>query len=311
MDPAYAFEKPGAISLSKPAMFLTSNAFNIPDGPEGRLCGNDTVCSNPGKSRCIKCKVDRYCSRECQKAAWPTHKENCAAFSAEPTNTIIDPQEADENDRENFMLRNLEAMSRPNILMLQKYSDSPASIVLHILQQMFAEHHFRVGYYGLSRFSKMTILLDSQADCEALLKILRTSLLKMWGEQETKQMIAALHDGISPVDKQTLMDDWMRPEASTRILLIASKEHLNYIAPDTEVCIVLMPSSSLDVIPRWQRMARMAGQKGRHVSVKPWKTAEDTKWKNEEMEVARKNGDDVLNWQPQYWATYDFEGKES
>lgn len=310
MDPAYAFEKPGAISLSKPAMFLTANAFNIPDG-EGRLCGNDTVCSNAGKSRCIKCKVDRYCSRDCQKAAWPTHKENCVAFSPEPTNTIIDPQEVEEAERENFMLRNLEAMSRPNILMLQKHSDSPASIVLHVLQQMFAEHHFRVGYYGLSRFSKMVILLDSQADCENLKKILQASLLKMWGEGEAKQILAALHDGIPPVDRQTLLDDWMRPEASTRILLMASKNHLEYIAPDTEVCIVLMPSASLDVIPRWQRMARMAGQKGRHVSIKPWRAAEDLKWKDEEMEVARKNGEDVLNWQPQYWEGYNFEGKES
>ena len=33
MDPAYAFEKPGNIALSKPAMFLTASAFNIPDGP--------------------------------------------------------------------------------------------------------------------------------------------------------------------------------------------------------------------------------------------------------------------------------------
>jgi hypothetical protein len=57
MDPAYAFEKPGNIALSKPAMFETSNAFNIPDGPEGRLCGNDSRCSQPGKSRCVRCKV--------------------------------------------------------------------------------------------------------------------------------------------------------------------------------------------------------------------------------------------------------------
>jgi hypothetical protein len=311
MDPAYAFDKPGVISLSKPAMFLTSNAFNIPDGPEGRLCGNDSRCSNPGKSRCLRCKVDRYCSRDCQKAAWSSHKDHCAPFSAEPTNTIIDPLQVEEKDREAFMIENLEAMSRPNVLVLQKNSDSPASIVLHVLQQMFAEHHFRVGYYGLSRYSKAVILLDSQADCEALLQILRTSLGKMWGEDVAGPLLAALHDGMSPVDKQTLKDGWMHPKSTTRILLIASKDHLNYVAPDTEVCVVLMPSTNLDVIPRWQRMARMAGQKGRHVSVKPWKTAENLKWKTEEVEFAKKNGDDVIKWQPQYWATYNFEGKES
>jgi hypothetical protein len=311
MDPAYAFDKPGVISLSKPAMFLTSNAFNVPDGPEGRLCGNDSRCSNPGKSRCVRCKVDRYCSRDCQKAAWPSHKENCTPFSTEPTNTIVDPLQVAEKEREAFMIENLEAMSRPNVLVLEKHSDSPASIVLHVLQQMFAEYHFRVGYYGLSLYSKAAILLNSQADCEALLQILRTTLSKMWGEEVAGPMLAALHDGMSPVDKQTLKDGWMHLQSTTRVLLIASKDHLDYIAPDTEVCVVLMPSTNLDVIPRWQRMARMAGQKGRHVSVKPWKTAEDLKWKADEVEFAKKSGDDVVKWQPQYWATYNFEGKES
>lgn len=209
------------------------------------------------------------------------------------------------------MIDNLEAMSRPNIIILPKNSDSPASVVLHVLQQMFAEHHFRVGYYGLSRFSKAVILLDSQTDCEALLKILRTTLGKMWGQEVAGPMLAALHDGMSPIDKQTLKDGWVQPDSTTRVLLIASKDHLEYIAPDTEVCIVLMPSTNLDVITRWQRMARMAGQKGRHVSVKPWKTAEDLKWKADDVAFAKKNGDEVVNWQPQYWATYDFEGKES
>lgn len=209
------------------------------------------------------------------------------------------------------MINNLEAMSRPNVLVLQKNSDSPASIVLHILQQMFAEHHFRVGYYGMSRFSKAAILLNSQEDCEDLLRILRERLSSMGVDEEGGPKLAALYDGVSPVDKQTLKDGWMHPESSTRILLIASKDHLEYMAPDTEVCIVLMPSTNLDVIPRWQRMARMAGQKGRHVSIKPWHAAEDRKWQVEEMEVSKKAGGDVLAWQPRYWADYDFEGKES
>ena len=30
--------------------------------------------------RCSSCKFARYCSRECQKKAWPTHKKECMAI---------------------------------------------------------------------------------------------------------------------------------------------------------------------------------------------------------------------------------------
>jgi len=42
-------------------------------------------CQRPGewKKRCGRCKEAYYCSRECQKWAWPVHKQHCYAPGAE------------------------------------------------------------------------------------------------------------------------------------------------------------------------------------------------------------------------------------
>lgn len=47
-------------------------------------CGKDDL----GLKNCAKCRVARYCSVECQRAAWPIHKKTCQPFSASNTITI-------------------------------------------------------------------------------------------------------------------------------------------------------------------------------------------------------------------------------
>ncbi|KAF8996165.1 ankyrin repeat-containing domain protein [Cyathus striatus] len=37
---------------------------------------------------CAKCQVARYCSRECQRSHWPTHKKSCKPFNAANTVTL-------------------------------------------------------------------------------------------------------------------------------------------------------------------------------------------------------------------------------
>ncbi|KAG6827252.1 hypothetical protein H0H92_012613 [Tricholoma furcatifolium] len=37
---------------------------------------------------CAKCRVARYCTVECQRAAWPTHKSSCVPFSTSNTVTV-------------------------------------------------------------------------------------------------------------------------------------------------------------------------------------------------------------------------------
>ena len=35
------------------------------------------VCSKPSSYNCAKCGFARYCSKDCQKQAWPEHKKTC------------------------------------------------------------------------------------------------------------------------------------------------------------------------------------------------------------------------------------------
>lgn len=35
------------------------------------------VCGNPAEKRCSRCKIDWYCGRKCQVAAWKKHKPLC------------------------------------------------------------------------------------------------------------------------------------------------------------------------------------------------------------------------------------------
>ena len=54
--------------------------------PPGRILQYEEVffCSNCGISsqetqlrKCGRCRNERYCSRDCQKAKWPEHKKRC------------------------------------------------------------------------------------------------------------------------------------------------------------------------------------------------------------------------------------------
>eukprot|EP01135_Chromosphaera_perkinsii_P011240 Nk52_evm21s2367 gene=Nk52_evmTU21s2367 len=55
--------------------------------PDESVCGAGTQCLNHGKTKnlmaCSRCHTVKYCSRDCQRIAWKTHKKSCGAFTAD------------------------------------------------------------------------------------------------------------------------------------------------------------------------------------------------------------------------------------
>ncbi|GLI66499.1 hypothetical protein VaNZ11_010326 [Volvox africanus] len=49
-----------------------------------------SICEKPAQFRCSRCKVERYCSRECQKDHWPHHKTRCAQLAAAAKSIPVD-----------------------------------------------------------------------------------------------------------------------------------------------------------------------------------------------------------------------------
>ena len=59
--------------------------------------GNCYTCNNEMErvslSVCSRCMIEQYCSRECQVAAWPKHKEDCDEYVRISTNNKQNKQQ--------------------------------------------------------------------------------------------------------------------------------------------------------------------------------------------------------------------------
>ncbi|KAI1270369.1 hypothetical protein F5Y18DRAFT_421861 [Xylariaceae sp. FL1019] len=45
------------------------------------MSGVCSICKKPTEKKCSKCREILYCSRECQKSDWKTHKKDCARIA--------------------------------------------------------------------------------------------------------------------------------------------------------------------------------------------------------------------------------------
>jgi len=64
------------------------NMLADPEDSHIALC---YVCGAQTKSKCKRCGVLHYCSKECQKSDWPRHKLNCVSlFYSSSANTTME-----------------------------------------------------------------------------------------------------------------------------------------------------------------------------------------------------------------------------
>ncbi|KAJ7912521.1 hypothetical protein B0H13DRAFT_2007055 [Mycena leptocephala] len=58
------------------------------EAPREVKCCDKCGSSVSSLKNCGRCRIARYCSAECQRNAWPSHKKTCQAFSASNTVTL-------------------------------------------------------------------------------------------------------------------------------------------------------------------------------------------------------------------------------
>jgi len=62
------------LSMAGPAPAQKTAQKNAVPQQVSTQCGS---CSKPGNFRCSRCRVVSYCSKDCQRKAWPIHKNDC------------------------------------------------------------------------------------------------------------------------------------------------------------------------------------------------------------------------------------------
>lgn len=87
-------------------------------------------------------------------------------------------------------------------------------------------------------------------------------------EEGAVQLINSAH---TRDDCGRIMESWKGVDSETRLLTVSRKDALDWILPDVEFLVVVSREGPAEMGPRWQRMARMAGQKGTYLQIVPSK----------------------------------------
>jgi len=80
------------------------------------------VCGKPGHHICAKCGVRRYCSKECQKDDWPTHKLVCSVTTPIPPTEL--KRAAEKCEKRFSQLKTLKRRSQEDPAEVKNYLTS-------------------------------------------------------------------------------------------------------------------------------------------------------------------------------------------
>jgi hypothetical protein len=228
--------------------------WNVPANDPLRVCGNARDrCKNPANSLCSNCRLDKYCSQECQKTSWPLHKKLCRSHSKVPVHEVVS---SDPKDVNYFMAdtTNPKSLDRPNIFLDIKNLDAGNETLAYMdrrLQLQYVHHKLRCDFYGIALYPKTVIMVEDRNLATTLLDLIKERTfdrLQEWGK--IKHWFRVLHEATPAADRQSLLETWAKIDSPVRVLIVSPLSGLGFIVPDVENIIVFSAEGPRAVEPR-------------------------------------------------------------
>ncbi|KAI1324449.1 hypothetical protein F5Y16DRAFT_402413 [Xylariaceae sp. FL0255] len=253
--------------------------WNVPVIHPHRLCSNLIgQCKEKSSLNCGKCRLDAYCSPECQKQFWPIHKKRCITYTPEPVHQIASstfdlayfvdfssnpPAYSQRLDRENI-----------SIIIREKCKEEGLDDLIATLERQWALFKIRSDVYGAVFYPKTVIVVTDSGKADRLLEKLKHADLftnSLDYEGMSPYLLAKCH-GVTPfAERQAILRDFAQVNSKVRIMIVSRiVDSLKFTVPHVETVISIADIAEegpVDMVSRWQRMARMAGQKGTYMQL--------------------------------------------
>ena len=279
------------IKISKLQMLSAVTSSTLPKNDPNRLCNNEK-CENLGALFCSRCKLYKYCGRECQNADWIYHSKECKRLSG-ARDAVVDQDPPSK-------------FNRPNIFIDLQTTKKPMSLVYNAVLKLLMYHNFRIGYFGASRIEKAIFFLEDAEDCETFIDCLVIHCFKIMSgtPSHERESFRAYHDKLEEGERRRIREEYIKEESTIRILAVASRTDIEIIAPDVEFMGLLVQEDlhPKEMNPKWQKMARKVGMKGHLLELAPaWMKEPATA---EEIEEDKKPGatdEEIGEWRPKSW----------
>lgn len=211
---------------------------------------------------------------------WPSHKKHCKAYPQSPVHEIVS---SDPNDENYFIAdpENAKSLDRPNIFIDIKNEEDPLegnalSFVDHRLQKQFVLYKLRCSFFGVARYPKTVIITEHREIANDLLDFIRDSTFEELTEwSEIQDWFHVVHEDTPTAERERVMQEWEKIDSEIRVVITAPLGELEFVVKDVETVVVLSAEGPRAMEKRWQRMARMEGQRGYYLQVvKVWEGLE-------------------------------------